>query len=103
MGNRAEYGGAIYSWNSATPTMSESVINQIAGPFADQGGNVISDSCGPDCATDRDGDGMTGGADLGLVFVAWGSCPGCGADFNGDGLVNGKDLGVLFAAWGPCS
>ena len=64
---------------------------------------MISDSCGSDCPTDLDGDGTTGGADLGMVFVAWGSCPGCAADFNVDGLVNGKDLGVLFAAWGPCS
>ena len=106
--NAASSGGAIYSWNSATPTIRASVIcgnttNQIAGPFADQGGNMISDSCGSDCPTDLDGDGTTGGADLGMVFVAWGSCLGCAADFNGDGLVNGKDLGVLFAAWGPCS
>lgn len=53
---------------------------------------------------DLDGDGEVGGADLGILLGAWGSCavPGprlCPVDLNGDGEVDGADLGVLLAGW----
>jgi hypothetical protein len=105
--NIANGGGAIYSWNSSTPAIGSSVIcgntpDQIGGPFSDQGSNTISEECGTDCPTDLDGDGTTGGGDLGLLFVEWGRCPDCAADFNDDGVVNGEDLGIMFVEWGPC-
>ena len=105
--NIANGGGAIYSWNSSTPAIGSSVIcgntpDQIGGPFSDQGSNTISKECGTDCPTDLDGDGTTGGGDLGLLFVEWGRCPDCAADFNSDGVVNGEDLGIMFVEWGPC-
>lgn len=56
----------------------------------------------PPCPTDLDGDGTTGGADLGAFMSVWGDCDTCAADFNGDGRVDGVDLGAMFAAWGPC-
>ncbi len=105
--NAATGGGAIYSWNGSTPAIGSSTIcgntpDQIGGPFSDQGSNSITDTCGSDCPTDLDGDGTTGGGDLGLVFVEWGRCRSCPADFNDDGMVNGIDLGMLFVEWGPC-
>lgn len=48
---------------------------------------------------DLDGDGVVGGADLGLLLAAWGGAPW---DLDGDGIVGGSDLGLLLAAWGPC-
>lgn len=47
---------------------------------------------------DLDGDGVVGGADLGLLLAAWGdSGP---ADLDGDGVVGGGDLGLLLAGYG---
>ena len=39
------------------------------------------------------------GADLGLLFVAWGTSD-IAADLNGDGIVDGEDLGLLFSLYG---
>lgn len=55
----------------------------------------------PACPTDLNGDGMTDGADLGLMLAGWG-VPGA-TDLNGDGSTNGADLGLLLAAWGNCA
>ena len=49
---------------------------------------------------DLNGDGEVNGADLGLLFAAWGPCPGCPADLNGDGVVNGADVGLMLLAYG---
>ncbi|HMN97622.1 MAG TPA: hypothetical protein PKC43_13030 [Phycisphaerales bacterium] len=54
----------------------------------------------PPCPTDLNGDGVTDGADLGILLGQWGG-PGS-ADFNGDGVVDGADLGTLLGGWGPC-
>lgn len=48
---------------------------------------------------DLNGDGVVGGADLGLLLGAWGACAGCAADLNGNGEVDGADLGLLLGAW----
>ena len=53
------------------------------------------------CITDLNVDGVTDGADLGLLLGDWGD-PG-DADFDGVGGVDGADLGFLLAAWGPCA
>ncbi|HMN95896.1 MAG TPA: lectin-like protein [Phycisphaerales bacterium] len=52
------------------------------------------------CLGDLDGDGLVGGADLGLLLNDWG-LPGA-ADLNVDGIVDGADLGLLLNAWGAC-
>ena len=70
--------------------------------WTDLGGNIFASACLGACPTDLDQNGVTNGQDLGLLFVAWGSCPDCQPDLNGDGVVNGQDLGILFVGWGPC-
>jgi hypothetical protein len=51
------------------------------------------------CSSDLNGDGVTDGADLGLLLGAWGTD---GADLTGEGATDGADLGILLGAWGPC-
>ena len=53
------------------------------------------------CPADLNGDGMVGGADLGLLLAAWGTADPA-ADLNGSGSVDGGDLGLLLSAWGAC-
>ena len=106
-GNVASDGGGIYSWNGSDPVLRQTracgnAPNQIVGAWTDEGGNEVSPDCVAPCPTDLDGDGVTGGGDLGLLFVSWGSCLECPADFDGDGIVDGKDLGSLFIGWGEC-
>ncbi|MFG0274647.1 MAG: right-handed parallel beta-helix repeat-containing protein [Phycisphaerales bacterium] len=54
----------------------------------------------PLCPTDLNGDGMTDGADLGLLLGSWNSAGA--TDLNGDGVTDGADLGLLLGAWGGC-
>jgi hypothetical protein len=54
------------------------------------------------CPTDLTGDDITGGADLGVLLLAWESADP-EADLNDDGTVDGADLGILLLAWGACS
>ena len=56
------------------------------------------------CAQDLNGDGTVNGADLAILFNAWGACGGvaCPADLDGDGEVEGDDLGMLLSNWGDC-
>lgn len=59
----------------------------------------------PGCPADLNGDGLTNGADLGLLLGKWGPCPEgepCSEDLNDDGVVNGADLGLLLGSWGSC-
>lgn len=46
---------------------------------------------------DLNGDGVVGGADLGLLLMQWGG-PGSG-DLDGNGVVEGSDLSLLLMAW----
>lgn len=72
----------------------------LAGRSVDLNGNGVPDECEQFKSPDLDGDGVVGGADLGLLLSAWGSCqPPCPADLDGDGVVGGGDLGLLLAAW----
>jgi hypothetical protein len=59
-------------------------------------------SAPPPCLGDLDGDRSVGGADLGTLLGAWGSCAACPADLNRDGQVNGADIGAMLGAWGTC-
>jgi len=55
------------------------------------------------CATDADGDGVTGTGELGALLARWGSeLPGGPADVDGDGVIGSDDLAALLAAWGAC-
>lgn len=45
---------------------------------------------------DFDGDGIVGGADLGILLGAWGTHE---ADLNGDDMTDGADLGILLGSW----
>ena len=111
-GNSAsDDGGGMYSNPTRTPSLVDTILcgntpEQVYGMFGDRGGNCIQEFCvdcrRSNCPTDLDGDDLTNGADLGLFFVAWGSCEGCAEDFKSNGEVNGEDLGLLFAAWGAC-
>ena len=64
------------------------------------------------CFGDLNGDGVVNGADIGLLFAAWGECPqigdcvadwGCVGDLNFDGQVDSADLGMILACWGSFS
>lgn len=52
------------------------------------------------CVTDLNFDGVTDGADLGILLASWGISTD--ADFDQQNGVDGADLGVLLGAWGPC-
>ena len=80
-------------------TVCDNTSDEINGPYIDLGDNAICI-----CLGDLSGDGMVGGADLGVLLALWGTCnsPDCPADLNGDGTINGADLGLLLALWGPC-
>jgi hypothetical protein len=64
----------------------------------------LADPCVPSipCPADLNRDGVVGGADLTIMFGAWGACVDCPSDLNGDGVTNGADLTIMFGAWGPC-
>jgi len=57
------------------------------------------------CPADFDDDGTVGGADLGILLLAWGQCPDiviCPGNLAIDDVVDGADLGALLLAWGDC-
>jgi len=74
---------------------------RVGSPIAASGTGQLVYSCveAPQCPADLDGDGVVGGADLGLLLGAWGAAS---ADLNGDGIVDGSDLGIMLGAWGNC-
>jgi len=74
---------------------------RVGSPIAASGTGQLVYSCveAPQCPADLDGDGVVGGADLGVLLGAWGSAS---ADLDGDGLVDGSDLGIMLGAWGNC-
>lgn len=56
-----------------------------------------------DCPGDLDGDRAVTGADLGMLFAAWGPCSSpCDADLDGDGFVGGGDIGGMLSSFGAC-
>ncbi|MDA0660071.1 MAG: PEP-CTERM sorting domain-containing protein [Planctomycetota bacterium] len=62
--------------------------------------NAVSATCGGDL----NGDGTTDGADVAIIYNAWGPVDiGSPADINvpgGDGNVDGADLAAVFNCWG---
>jgi hypothetical protein len=82
------------------PVQSGPVYIRIGGWEAVAGLATFDLSFARNCITDLDGNGSTGGSDLGILLGAWGSS---GADLNADGLTNGADLGILLSGWGVCN
>jgi len=106
-GNPAGQTAPLYLRSAACGITNFASTASIGFPAANWTMSVIgSVSCdggpGTPCPADLTGDGIVGGADLGQLLNAWGSCPGCPADLTGDGIVNGADLGALLNAWGAC-
>jgi hypothetical protein len=58
------------------------------------------DSDPPPLFGDLDGDGVVGGADLGILLIYFGTSEPL-ADLNEDGIVDSADLGLLLVAWTP--
>ncbi len=54
-----------------------------------------------DCRADLNHDGRVDGADMGILFGAWGQGRSL-ADINRDGRVDSGDLGAILSAFGPC-
>jgi hypothetical protein len=55
------------------------------------------------CVSDINGDGVVGGADLGMLLSSWGpAATSNAADLDASGVVDGADLGRLMTDWGPC-
>jgi hypothetical protein len=54
-------------------------------------------------ASDLNGDGQVGAADLAMLLSAWGAAPSIGrfVDLDDDGLVGPADLATLLSAWTP--
>ena len=75
----------------------------IARPITVRQQIVLTPRAGA-CAQDLNGDGTVNGADLAILFNAWGACGGvaCPSDLDGDGEVEGDDLGMLLSNWGDC-
>ena len=81
-------------------TVCDNNPDEINGEYIDGGGNTLCI-----CVADLTGDGVVGGADLGLLLGSMGECnpdTPCFADLTGDGFVTGADLGLLLGAWGEC-
>lgn len=53
----------------------------------------------PGCAGNLNGDGTTDGADVAIIYNAWGTNDAT-ADIDDSGTVDGADLGVVFNCWG---
>ena len=92
------------SWNASVPVISNSTLcsnelTNITGPWSDQGGNDISDTC-DDCP-DMTGDGLVGTDEILHIISSWGTDDPV-ADVDGSGIVDTNDILVILSAWGPC-
>ncbi len=64
-------------------------------------GSVRTHAFAPSLRTpDLNGDGIVGGADLGILLGKFGSFFGGPEDLNYDDRIDGADLGILLGAWG---
>lgn len=100
-GNTADYGAGMTNGFRSSVSISGSTIcgnssGQIDGPWIDEGGNVVRETCGP--VGDLDGDGAVGSADLAILLGQWGLSGS--ADLDADGVVGPADLSVLLGNWG---
>lgn len=107
--NSATYGSAISnSFNTPGSRIENTLIcsnfggDQIFGPYSDNGGNSIVESCPTNCVADLSGDGSVNTVDLLALVSAFGEGSGSLGDLNQDGIVNTIDLLDLIGAFGPC-
>ncbi|NBX32089.1 MAG: hypothetical protein EBR07_05085 [Planctomycetes bacterium] len=80
---------------SATIQVSD---ENVPGAAAAQIVASLSATIGGGNPADLNGDGLVGGADLGIMLASWGS-PGP-ADLDHNGIVGGSDVGILLGNWG---
>ena len=100
--------GVVYAFYESFEDCNENGIDDSLDIYQqtsqDENLDGIPDEClGGVCTADIDGNGLVDGADLGLLFVAWGECPGdpgCPGDLDENGVVDGGDLGIFCLAWG---
>jgi len=102
--NAASSGGGILSWNASVPVISNTSLcgnapTNITGPWSDQGGNELSETCG-DCP-DMTGDGLVGTDEILGILSSWGTDDPI-ADVDGSGIVDTNDILLVLSAWGPC-
>ena len=94
--------GTLYNFSfesNAEPTNGNAILGIFkTGATVSVAIKVPSSACG---SGDLNCDGVVGGADLGLLLSAWGTCGSpCPADIDSNGVVNGADLGFLLSNWG---
>ncbi|MHC5028600.1 MAG: hypothetical protein ACYTGR_17770 [Planctomycetota bacterium] len=70
---------------------------------ADLAAEFCTDTCGPSCPADTNGDATVDVTDLVSVILAWGPCGDCPEDVDGNGTVDVADLVEVILSWGPCS
>ncbi|MCP4836529.1 MAG: glycoside hydrolase [Phycisphaera sp.] len=94
------------AWNPGADPVTVTFSDGVSGCVAPGEIERIDDAsmdCEPKAVPgDLDGDGIVGGADLGLMIGGWGDCDDgsdCPGDLDGDGSINGADLGLLFGYW----
>ena len=100
--------GVVYAFYLSFEDCNENGIDDSLDIYqqtsSDENLDGIPDEClDAVCTADIDGNGLVDGADLGLLFVAWGECPGdpgCPGDLDENGLVDGADLGLMALAYG---
>jgi hypothetical protein len=80
-------------------SLARNKSNNVNTPTNFPGASGTIDAC--PCPADINSDGLTDGADLGLLLAAWNSSD-TAADFDKNGVVDGADLGVLLGGWGEC-
>jgi predicted outer membrane repeat protein len=114
----AVWGGAIFNGNGSGPiALSDSIFcesspQHIYGPWSDNGGNCLADSCvdqngngsPTECDADIDGDGAVGVTDFLQLLASWGPCPdpcppSCPGDLDGDCNVGVTDFLLILANW----
>ena len=107
----SESGGGFSSLSGGLQLLDSTICSnapdQFSGHFTDGGRNCIQESCidcdPVQCPADLTGDGFVNGADLGLLFVQWGSCGfDCSGDLTENGVVDAEDLESFLSAWGAC-
>ena len=85
------------SRSSATPWNNPTLESTPEDLHKDQADSEIRF----DCRADLNHDGRVDGADMGILFGAWGQGRSL-ADINRDGRADSSDLGAILSAFGPC-
>ena len=84
-------GGSLSDKSALVIGVGGSIVEAAIDDF-----QVVRYSCNSNPA-DLNGDGVVGGADLGLMLAGWGLAGV--TDINQSGTTDGADLGSLLSAW----